>query len=651
MDKQILKLIVLTVLISIQISATAQLNITLDSIEVTATKIPNTIFNTGKSITVLDSKVISRLPVVSVDELLRYVAGVNVNARQGFGVQSDIGIRGSTFAQVLFVVDDIRINDPLTAHFNNNIPVALNEIATIEVVRGPAAAAYGADAVGGLIHIKTKTYLAQPNSENSITSNGQFGLGANKYGFSDIALAYSDSKWYASASVKTNIADGEQLVNPNFEAGTSADSLFYNYFNTKTYSAALSYFLNDESKIYARIGYDNRNFSAKYFYTASSYDESTELTNSLWTQVGFNRNSKGHFTNMNIAFKTTNDLFIFNPLFIPNEHTTNQSIANAFHYYQLSNNIKLGGGIQFINKTINSTDRGNHFTNNFALYLNGQSKINNELTANVSLRGEYDTNFGFEILPQFSLAYLLDNIVLRGSVGRSVRAADFTERYVSYLIPDLAENRNIGNPDLEAESSWSYEVGGDYYASNNLKASITAFYRSGNNLIDYVITNADDIANASNLQTGKNYFYPTNLNESNTAGIEIEVQKRWLFNENLSVNGQLNYTFLNTSSDGGEPSKYIANHPTNNINLWLTLQYKQFAFTSLNNLITRDGSFSESLGIALEEQYVLSNFKLSYSFNQRLQPFLKIHNLFNTQYSDILGAKMPSRWWMLGVAF
>jgi len=651
MGKQIFRLFLLVALIAIRISATAQLNITLDSIEVTATKIPNTIFKTGKSITVLDSKAISRLPVVSVDELLRYVAGVNVNARQGFGVQSDIGIRGSTFAQVLFVVDDIRINDPLTAHFNNNIPVALSEIATIEVVRGPAAAAYGADAVGGLIHIKTKTYLAKPKGGNNFESNGQFGLGANKFGFSDIVAAYSDEKWYASASVKTNIADGEQLVNPNFAKETSSDSLFNNYFNIKTYSAALSHFLNDENKLYARVGYDNRNFSAKYFYTGSTYDESTELTNSLWTQIGFNRNSNGHFTNMNIAFKTTNDLFIFNPLFTPNEHTTNQSIANAFHYYQLSDNVKAGGGIQFINKTINSTDRGDHSTNNLALYLNGQSKINEDLTVNASVRGEYDTNFGFEILPQFSLAYLLDSIVLRCSVGRSVRAADFTERYVSFLIPDLSENRNIGNPDLEAESSWSFELGGDYYASNNLKMSATTFYRIGNNLIDYVVTNEENINNATNLQDDKNYFYPTNLNESNTFGVEIEVQKQWLLNESLSITSQLNYTFLNTSSNGGEPSKYISNHPTNNANLWITAQYKQFAFSILNNLITRDGAFSESLGLDLKESYLLSNFKLSYSFNDKINPFLKIHNLFNTQYSDILGAKMPSRWWMLGVAF
>lgn len=649
---KIFKLAILTILTISQTYIKAQLSYTLDSIEVKAIKIPSAIFKTGKSITVLDSKTIEELPVTTVDELLRYVAGVNVNARQGFGVQTDVSLRGSTFAQVLFVIDDIRMNDPLTAHFNNNIPVALHEIASIEVVRGPAAAAYGADAVGGLIHIKTKNYLAKSTNKKSFKTNGEFGLGANKHGFSDIALAYDNKKWYASASVKTNIAAGEELVNPNFLKETSTDSLFNNYFNLKTYSAALSYFLNDESKVYARVGYDDRDFSAKYFYTASTYDESTELTNSLWTQIGFNRTKADNNTNANIAFKTTNDLFIFNPLFTPNDHTTNQLVANGFHYFQLNEDTKLGGGLQYINKSINSTDRGDHSTNNIALFLNGQSQIENKLTANASLRAEYDTNFGLEVLPQFSLAYLLnDSIVLRGSVGKSIRAADFTERFVSSQISELSPGRNIGNPDLEAERSWSIEVGGDYYGSDNLKGSFTTFYRLGNNLIDYVVTNSDSIKNTTNLQRGENYFYPTNLNKSNTFGIELNIEKEWPLTSDLTLKSRLNYTFLTTSTGGEQPSKYLANHPSNNLNLWLTFKYQQISLSSISNFIARKGDFSEDLNLKLKKLYFLSNLKITYSLNERLKPFLRVNNLFNAQCSDIIGAQMPSRWWMFGIAF
>jgi iron complex outermembrane receptor protein len=55
-------------------------------------------YESGKNITVLSQREIQQLPVTSVDELLQYVGGINVNSRGGFGVQADIGMRGSTYS-------------------------------------------------------------------------------------------------------------------------------------------------------------------------------------------------------------------------------------------------------------------------------------------------------------------------------------------------------------------------------------------------------------------------------------------------------------------------------------------------------------------------------------------------------------------------
>ena len=77
----------------------------LDSVTVSATRLPVKKYESGKNITVLSQQDIQQLPVTTVDELLQYVGGVNINSRGSFGVQADIGMRGSTYSQVLVLVD------------------------------------------------------------------------------------------------------------------------------------------------------------------------------------------------------------------------------------------------------------------------------------------------------------------------------------------------------------------------------------------------------------------------------------------------------------------------------------------------------------------------------------------------------------------
>ena len=98
--------------------------------------------------------------------------GVEVQSRGGFGVQGDIVMRGSTFTQVLILVNGMRLNDPLTGHFNSYIPVSMADIERIEILRGAASAMYGPDAVGGVINIISKTFSRKTTDQNFYRQNG-----------------------------------------------------------------------------------------------------------------------------------------------------------------------------------------------------------------------------------------------------------------------------------------------------------------------------------------------------------------------------------------------------------------------------------------------------------------------------------------------
>jgi len=627
----------------------AQDLVELKQVEVSASRIETALIETGKSVSILSSNEIQQMPVQSVDELLRYIPGVNVNARQSFGVQTDIGIRGSTFSQVLVLIDNVRFNDPLTAHFNNSIPVAIAEIDHIEIVRGPASASYGADAVGGVIHIKTKTYVNESN-DNALHSSGNLSFGENKLAITDVGFAGSKDRHKYSASFRTVDSAGEELLNPNFALGNSPDSLFNNFFSVKTFSGAYGYQINNYWSAYARLSYDERDFAAKYFYTRSTFDESTEVTDSWWSQLALKRKGPKHETELNIGYKNTDDLFVFNPLFTPNVHTTQLFNLNITDQFYLNSQAKLAVGLQGQHRRIVSSDRGDHENSALGVYGILNYPLSPRLSSTTSLRLEYDDNFDFEVLPQISLAYATDFGVIRSSLGRSIRAGDFTERFISHLIPDLSPGRNIGNPDLEAESAYTADLGVDYYASPTSLFSATVFYRLANNLIDYGLTNADDITNADNLQAGENYFYAQNVSESNTVGVELYAKKSMELSNYDRLNVQLGYNWLRTTNEDSIVSRYLANHPSHNVSLVVSYDAEKFQISTTNNFINRDLETAEAIGAEVQENYSLTNLKAAYKIkNDQFKIFGQVLNVFDAQVQEILGARLPSRWFSLGI--
>src|SRR5690554_6071006 len=88
-----------------------------DSIVVTASRQAEPVRQTGRRVTVWTARDLAALPAASFDDLLRTAGGVEAQTRGGFGVQSDLTMRGSSFNGVLLLLDGARLNDPMTGHF------------------------------------------------------------------------------------------------------------------------------------------------------------------------------------------------------------------------------------------------------------------------------------------------------------------------------------------------------------------------------------------------------------------------------------------------------------------------------------------------------------------------------------------------------
>jgi len=640
----------------------AQMEVKLDSISVTASRIPMSVSESGKNVSIITQRDIQTMPVNSVDELLRSLPGVNINARQGFGVQADVGVRGSTFSQVLFMLDNVPLNDPLTSHFNTNIPVSLSEIGQIELVRGPASASFGADAVGGVIHIKTRGYLRrQIDAGNNLDTNVFADLGAGQHNLltGDLGIDLHKNRWRFSTSVRHVSSDGEELQNPVFEPGSSEEETYDNYFEMTNYTTALSYRLTDDLTVYTRGGLDKRDFSARYFYTRSTFDKSEEQISSRWGlgAITFERGS--HRSEINVSYRNVDDTFDFIPgVITPNEHTTDQLFLNLSHQVEFSgesisnrfNYIRVMVGGQYLDKQIESTDRGNHQTDMGGIYSIGHFSWVNGLSITASTRVQFDSIASTEFLPQLSASYDLGDVTLRGSAGRAIRVGDFTERYISSQIPNLAPGRNIGNPDLQPERSWTVDAGLDWRPGSRVKLSPTVFYRTSSNLIDYALTNSNDITNADNLQPNETYFYAMNIEQSSAAGFEFLSDAVLNLGNSQSFGVQTGYTYIRTTSNGESPSKYIANHPKHQVNLGLQFNTSRGSIHSENSYRVRSEESADLIDGEVPNGYFISNLNLQASPGwSPAMLYVRIMNLTDTQYQEILGAPMPGRWIMGGL--
>lgn len=608
----------------------------MDPVTVTASIAPEKISGTGRNIFVIKGERLTELPVNSLDELLRYLPGIEVQSRGPMGSQSDILLRGGTFQQVLVLIDGLRVNDPNTGHFSGYIPVAVSEIERIEILKGASSAIYGTEAVGGVIHIITKTFAAKINT-NTLESKTQIGVG--EYGLFTVnsGLYFAKNKTAYGIGIISNNANGQP------QRGTKGS------FNNHSASVSGSHFFSDKLQLSLRASYDDRNFAAQNFYTSFLSDTAEENVRTLWTQLQLKHQTEKNTLKFSLGYKDLDDHYQFNPSSVAN--TSTSQLFQSF----LSNELVLGKtttlttGVQFFNKKIASNDRGYHEVKQSGIFLIAGSEPFKNFSFNPSLRAEWNELYGWDLVPQLNMAYSINKLNLRFSGGKTLRDADFTERYNNYN-KSLVTSGRIGNPWLVSEQSWSYEAGMDFIAPANLKISAGYFYRDQSDLIDYILTPYNDMPRKDNLQPGGNYALAKNIASVTTSGVELDLsyQKQWNRNRMWASLGLIR---MNSNSSDTIPSLYLSSHARYLANF--NVQYSRNIFSLSVNGLYKDRMFQAAPSAALKEvstNYFVLNAKLeAMVFKNMASVYVQADNLFNTSYSDLLGAIMPGRWIMGGI--
>jgi iron complex outermembrane receptor protein len=614
-------------LCSLSISVLAQ-NTQLSEVVVTASMLPQQEKETGRNIVSIKGSSLQNLPISSIDELLKYLPGIETQQRGPAGTQSNIIIRGGTFQQVLVIIDGIRINDPLTGHFNSYIPLHPEDINRIEIIKGAASAIYGSDAIGGVVNIITNGLQQKNNHKLSVGSKwGSYNSRSNNFWW-----GVQKEKWKLSVSSQQNKADGENL------RGTSG------YYNNSFYAANFNYAFASNWKLHILYANDSRDFNAQNFYTTFKSDTASEIVKSNWTQMGLSKQYTHKIVKFDVAYKNLSDRFRFNPAGSFNENKTSLFVAQGSVQFTRNTNHQIVTGAQWIHKKIRSNDRGNHDLAHGAAFLIATHKLPKNIFINESLRIDWDQNYGWIIIPQINGSWVNGNLTTRASIGKGVRDADFTERYNNYN-KSIVTSGSIGNPYLQAEKSWSYELGADYRMGSNFKWGATLFMRDQNNLIDWTPTPYPMMPRQSNLVINGSYSLATNVSSVKTKGIETDLTYNKKWGEDYELNLSTGLVWLSSTSPNKTPSFYISSHARFLWNEQIIFRARKLQLSVNSVYKIRNTQTASAINATLSPNYFLVNSKCAYLFNKRKgNVFLEVTNLTNTAYSDLLGAIMPSRW-------
>lgn len=653
--KQMRKILLITIIACINLSSytqNTQDTILLQELLITSSANPVEFKHISRTVHIITKEQILNSPSVSLDELLKVYGGVDIRSRGPLGVQSDINLRGGTFDQGLIMLNGISVNDPQTGHHNMNQVIDLDDIEQIEIFEGPGTRWFGANSLSGGINIISRK--PENNQVSLSVTGGQYG--------------------YFSGRMRVDYGLGEIINNTSASIRRSDGYIRNTDFNILTFDHNSMYKFK-KSQISVNLGLLDKGFGANGFYTPL-YPDQYEHIRTYFSSATFE-------TGKTIKFKASShwrrnlDRFeLFREdrnwyqkegeVFIMDNDTAGFPTSGGLYPYKGHNyhrtdiigtdaainfNTLLGNtsmAISLVSESIVSNVLGEptadtiFIANSDGYYNKSKQRTNANASLNqyysidrfsfsAGLSLYYSNDYGIHFSPGIDIGYFIsENLKIFASANQAIRLPTFTDLY--YQGPT-----NISDPNLVPEKALSTEVGVKFF-SHGTVASLSAFYRQGRDIIDWIKYSPEEKWQSANLSTLLTYGVSFSANKQFTTGI-------------MNYTG-LKYTWLTSSKNNGDIiSLYALDYLNHNLNIILNHDIiKNFSASWTATIQHRNGSYIDytSGNETAYSTIMLINIKLLYVFNN-VEFSLSGSNLLNRKYYDIGNIQQPGLWVIGGV--
>jgi len=454
----------------------------LDEVVVTAARVSESVREVSADVMVINAEEIAASPARDVGELLTEKGLGAVTRYPGELTSLDIrGFKTAPYgndlkAHVLVLLNGRR------AGTGNLAKIMTGNVERIEVIRGPGAVQYGSAAMGGVINVITRQGEGSPSAA-AYSKIGSFG-----YNESGVLATGEQAGFDFSGSFSRAGMD---------DYDTGSGDRFYNtgYDHIDHYSINAGYSFLDRQRIGAIFTrYYGDEIGSPGYLTTNDLDNTKDSANHSMDLI-YNGKSVDKVYSWQMRYFTGKDEDTwFDPTAsnasgwddgIPYSNKTDISGAQAQGSMELGT-VRLTAGVDWLDyESTSSADPAETDSENYAAFLLGRIKFMQErLIVDGGLR--YDA-YDLEVVKPAGRSEDDNNMVASAGVVYLLTEelklrAHYGEAFIMPGADELAADfysdfglHYVGNPDLDPESSRTYEAGINY-AENGLSAGLAYFY-------------------------------------------------------------------------------------------------------------------------------------------------------------------------------
>ncbi len=647
-----------------------------EQLVVTASRTDQQLVNAPASVSLITNETLQSTPGTNVGDLLRAVPGINITQLSARDI--NLTTRGATST---LATSQLALVDGRSVYLDffgmvmwDLVPSQTNEIKQIEVIRGPASAVWGANAMSGVVNVITMSprELAATGAGSSFTIGAGFfdrdatgddnGTGALFYVNGTHAEAVND-RW--SYKISAGYFGQDALPRPTGTIDNAFNTPYPTYQNSGTkqpkFDARVDYEMENsgrlvfsggvagtEGMIYSGIGPFDIDSGSTLTYVSGRYEKNGR-------RIGF-------FTNIlngdavNLLSRDITGAFL--PLGF--DTTTFDVDASEVRAIGTRHALTYGGNFRYNAFDITIAPDGDNRSEGGA-FIQDEIFLNDRFRWVVGTRlDKFSSIDNWVLSPRTTLMYKPSpNQTVRASFNRAFRAPSFINNNLSVTLlnqanlsaisPALSQFvfpfRAVGNPDLDQETMTAYELGYTGVLGRRATVQAAVYWNHTDDAIFFTQAASYTPANPPVTWPPQiptfviglipppglpSLFTYQNLGTVNDKGIELGVEGV----VNRYVNAVVNYSYqADPDVEGFDPSE--TNFPANNrFNIGFNFNYDRY----LGNFMvsyTGDAYWQDVLDqrfAGTTDAFTLVNVGFGVKFAQdRMVTTVKINNLLNSE--------------------